>query len=112
MDMTAAYSSNVLDQARSHISSSAIQGRTSAGINASNHEEIVASAKEFEAIFITQMLQQMFSGVEVDPVFGGGHAEETFRGILMEDYGKKFAESGGIGIAQHVQETLIRLQEV
>ena len=31
------------------------------------------TAKDFESMFMSQMLQPMFEGLGVDPTFGGGH---------------------------------------
>lgn len=70
-----------------------------------------AAAREFEAVFITEMLKPMFSGLEVDPMFGGGKGEEIFRGMMLTEYGKMLSQTGGIGIAEKVQEELIRIQE-
>ena len=76
-----------------------------------NLEKIEATARDFEAVFITEMLKPMFAMVEVDPVFGGGKGEEIFRDFTVNEYGKQLAAQGGIGIAKHVKDQLIRLQE-
>lgn len=75
-------------------------------------EKIADIAEDFEAIFITQMLQHMFADIKTDGIFGGGHAEETWRSLLLDEYGKTVSQAGGVGIAQHVQQELLRLQEV
>ena len=72
---------------------------------------IRASAEEFEAVFVSQMLTHMFESVETDPLTGGGSGEEVFRSLLVNEYGKSIAKSGGIGIADHVQREMLRLQE-
>jgi flagellar protein FlgJ len=74
--------------------------------------EIAVVAQDFESVFITQMLQHMFAGVEVNEEFGGGHGEETFRTLLFDEYGKTISNAGGFGIAEHVQRELLSLQEV
>lgn len=73
------------------------------------------TGKDFEAMFMTQMLQHMFSGVDQqkDGMFGGGHAEQMFRPMLLEEYGKIIANRGnGIGLADHVTRSLLNTQEV
>lgn len=70
------------------------------------------SAKEFESVFLSQMMSQMWSGVEVDETFGGGHAEEVWRGMMVEEYGKMIARNGGVGIADQMKSQLLALQEV
>ncbi|TWA64355.1 rod binding protein [Azospirillum brasilense] len=73
--------------------------------------KIRQSANEFESVFVSQMLGHMFDGVEVDQNFGGGHAEEMFRSMLTNEYGKQVSRSGGFGIADQVYRELLRAQE-
>lgn len=72
------------------------------------------AAKQFEAVFVTQMLSHMFAGLETENgLFGGGHAEAMVRPMLLEEYGKMVANrGGGIGVADHVTRTLLQTQEV
>lgn len=76
-----------------------------------NYAQIEAKAKEFEAVFISEMMKPMFESVEVDPMFGGGNSEEIFRGMLTQEYGKKIAETKSIGVADFVKRELIRIQQ-
>ncbi|MFN7901795.1 MAG: rod-binding protein [Holosporales bacterium] len=69
-------------------------------------------AKEFEALTIGQLLQPMFEGLQPDSLFGGGHGEEHFRSFLLQEYGKLFADRGGIGLARPIKENLLRSMEV
>ena len=69
------------------------------------------AARDFEAVFLGQMLKHMFSGIGTDPVFGGGHGETVFRGLLIDEIGKQIATTGGIGIADRVKRDLLRAQE-
>lgn len=69
------------------------------------------AAESFEAFFISQMLSDMFAGVDTDPLFGGGHGETIFRSLMIDEYGKSLAKTGGIGIADNVMREIIRLQE-
>lgn len=73
-------------------------------------KKIEESAKEFEAVFIAEMMKPMFEGIETDSMFGGGKGEEVFRGFLVTEYGKMMAESRGVGIADHVRAEMIRMQ--
>lgn len=68
-------------------------------------------AEEFEAQFIAQMLENMFSTVEQNDVFGGGEAENTYRSLLVDEYGKLIVKAGGIGVADHIKRELLRFQE-
>ena len=76
-----------------------------------NPQRIADAAKEFEAVFISTMLNQMFAGIRTDGPFGGGHGEEQFRGLLVEEYGKAIADAGGFGLADAVRRELIAIQE-
>ncbi|MCB1556217.1 MAG: rod-binding protein [Alphaproteobacteria bacterium] len=77
-----------------------------------NIEKIDEAAQEFEAMFVSEMLKPMFEGVmEPDPMFGGGKGEEIFKSLMLDEYGKLIAKSGGIGIAEQVKAEMIRIQE-
>lgn len=73
--------------------------------------KIKETAVEFEAQFLSQMLQPMFEGIKVEEPFGGGMAEDMWKSMLVQEYGKSIAQSGGIGLADHVQKQLLRAQE-
>ncbi len=73
--------------------------------------KIEEAAKEFEAVFVSQMLTHMFSSVKVNDTFGGGKGEEVFRSMMVNEYGKNIAQNGDLGIANHVKEAMIQMQE-
>lgn len=85
-------------------------GRAAAGGDR-DMRRIEESAQDFEAMFIAELIKPMFESLEVDAIFGGGKGEEIFRDLLTQEYGKKMAASGGIGIAQFVRDELLRQQE-
>ena len=53
----------------------------------------------------------MFAGIKTDALFGGGPAEDIYRSLLVEEYGKAISRAGGIGIADQVQREILALQE-
>jgi len=69
------------------------------------------TAESFESFFVGQMLEYMQQGVEVDPNFGGGHAEEMWKSMLNQEYGKHIVKSGGLGIAKQVMDSMLKAQE-
>lgn len=79
---------------------------------AQNEAAVEAVAKEFESVFLSQMLQHMWSGIKVDPLFGGGHAEEIYRSMLTDEYASLITQSGGIGLAGEIKAELLKLQEI
>ncbi len=76
-----------------------------------NEKKLEEAAKEFEAVFVSEMMKPMFEGIEVDETFGGGQAEKIFRGMMLQEFGKTIAETGRVGIAPHIKEAMIKLQE-
>ncbi len=70
-----------------------------------------ATLKDFEAMYLSQMLSHMFAGIEPNPTFGGGPAEKAYRSLLIEEYGKIMAETGGVGVAENMQRELLSIQE-
>jgi peptidoglycan hydrolase FlgJ len=68
------------------------------------------TAREFESVFIGQLVGLMMEQVPTEGPFGGGHAEATFRGLLAEEMGKSIAKQGGIGLTRAVMDEMIRLQ--
>jgi Rod binding domain-containing protein len=75
-------------------------------------EEIRRKAEEFESFFMTQMVEHMFKGVSTDSYFGGGYAEDTYRSMMVQEFGKALAKAGGLGIADAVSRELMLLQEM
>ncbi|MBI3440756.1 MAG: rod-binding protein [Proteobacteria bacterium] len=70
-----------------------------------------AAAKEFEAVFLSQMMSHMFEGIGTDPVFGGGEGEDMFRGMMVQEYGKQMAKSQSIGISDQLQKMMLQMQQ-
>ncbi|MBL6958351.1 MAG: rod-binding protein [Rhodospirillales bacterium] len=69
-------------------------------------------AQDFEAFFLGQSLQPMFSSLDSAPPFGGGQAESMWRSMQVDEYGKAIARSGGIGIADAIVSELLKSQEI
>lgn len=77
-----------------------------------SEEQIAAKAEEFEAVFLSQMLSHMFAGIETNEMFGGGEGEDMYKSMMIDEYSKIIARTGGIGVADHVKAEMIRLQEM
>ena len=69
-------------------------------------------AEEFEALFLSQMLEPMFAGLQTEGPFGGGAGEQIYQTLMVQEYGKAIAASGGVGIADAVQREILKLQEI
>jgi len=70
------------------------------------------AAEDFEAFFLSQMMQPMFSELHSEEPFGGGQAEKMWRSLQIDEMGKAFAKTGGVGIADMVFQEMIKMQEV
>lgn len=70
-----------------------------------------ASAEEFEAMYLSTMFKQMFAGLETNGPFFGGSAEQTWREMLVDQYGGMTAKAGGVGIADAVYREMLKIQE-
>ena len=62
-------------------------------------------AKELEANFLAEMLKAAKFG-EPRTAFGGGAGEEQFASFLRLEVARELASSGGLGLAEHVFESL------
>ncbi len=71
-----------------------------------------AAAEQFEAMFLNSMFQNMFTGIDGDGPFGGSGALKVWRSMLTDQYAKTFAKNGGIGIATHVYDQLLKQQGI
>ena len=69
------------------------------------------AGEEFESMFLGQMLSHMFSGIETNEMFGGGHGETMMRSMLVDEYAKEMTRAGGIGIADAVTRGILKIQE-
>jgi flagellar protein FlgJ len=76
-----------------------------------NEAGIEKVAEDFEAFFAGTYFEQMFSGMEPDPLTGGGEGETMFRSLMIQEYGKAVARQHKLGIADVVKSQLLRLQE-
>ena len=90
---------------------SAVQ-ETAQALAPAAQKKIKDAAQAFESIFLTNMFEEMFAGIqEQEGPLGAGEAQSAWRSMLVEEYANTVARNGGIGVAEHVQRELIALQE-
>ncbi len=68
-------------------------------------------SQDFESVFLTNMFENMFEGLDDEGPFGTGAGNGVWRSMLTEEYAKSVTASGGIGIADQIQRQLVSLQE-
>jgi len=70
------------------------------------------AAEQFESVFLAQMMAPMFEGLGEDELFGGGPSTKIYRSMMVQEYGKAIARTGGVGIADAVEREILKLQEL
>ncbi len=60
------------------------------------------AARDFEAAFLAQAVDEMLKTTKTG-MFGGGHAEDTWRSFLARAVADQIAAEGGTGIARSVR---------
>ena len=76
------------------------------------YEKLKKQAVDLEGVFLNTLMKEMFSSIKTDEAsFGGGFAEETWRGMQAEQFAGALAQTGGIGLADQLMGDLLRLQE-
>jgi Rod binding domain-containing protein len=76
-----------------------------------NLEAAKKAGKDFESFFLSQTFESMFSGVDADPIFGGGEGESTYRSLMIQEYSKVASQNGSTGIAAAVTREILKMQE-
>ena len=69
------------------------------------------AAKEFESMFLAEMLAPMFQGLARSTLFGGA-GQEIWSSLLTQEYGRVLASRGGLGLGESVMRQLVQQQEV
>jgi len=57
------------------------------------------ACREFESLFVYQMLKEMRATVPKTGLFGGGRAEEVFTSMLDEQLSRELSREKGIGLS-------------
>ena len=65
------------------------------------------AAIRLEASFLAEMLKSAGMGIPRD-AFGGGHGEEQFASLLVQEQADRIARAGGIGLAETIFDALKR----
>jgi flagellar protein FlgJ len=80
-------------------------------VSTQQYERLRQHATDLEGVFLNTLMKEMFSSLQTEAdSFGGGFAEETWRGMQAEQMAAAMAEAGGIGLADAILGDLIALQ--
>ncbi len=75
-------------------------------LNNAESEKLKEACRDFEALFIKQMLDTMKKTVNKSGLLDGGMAENIFEDMLYDEYSKSMADTGSFGIARLMYDEL------
>ncbi|MBT7271719.1 MAG: hypothetical protein HN885_01840 [Nitrospina sp.] len=75
-----------------------------------NNKQLKSLAKEFESIFVHQLLKSMRSTVQKSDFFDS-HASNMYESLYDEEMSKIMTEQKGVGLADVIYRDLARLEE-
>ncbi len=79
---------------------------------APGYEQMHKQAKDLEGVFLNTLMKEVFSSIKTDDKnFGGGFAEDTWRGMQAEQLAGSMADAGGVGLADSLMGDLMHIQE-
>ncbi|MDC0739468.1 hypothetical protein N6L24_14360 [Cognatishimia sp. SS12] len=68
-------------------------------------EKELQSAKEFEAVFLSQFVDEMMKTVDMGAATGGKDAH-MWRSFMSEALSESLVEQGGLGLAANIQQMM------
>ncbi len=69
-------------------------------------EKLMAVSKQFEGIFVNQMVSAMRKTVVRQGIVPESHAERVYQGMLDQEHAQHITESGELGLANLVYQHL------
>lgn len=76
-------------------------------LDANRRDLLMEKAKSLEVVFLSEMLSHAGLAASDGP-FSGGIGEEQFASFLREAQAKAIVEQGGIGLAEHLFQSLVK----
>lgn len=68
-------------------------------------------ARNFEKMFVSEMLRLTELSNSTDGIFSGGFGEEAFRSFMIDAYSEKIVETGSFGISEVVFQALSQKEQ-
>jgi len=72
-------------------------------------DKLEQACKDFESLFVAQMMQQMRKTVPQDGLFNGGRAEKIYTEMLDSEMAKSISNQRGVGLAAMMYRQLSAL---
>ncbi|MCX7340748.1 MAG: rod-binding protein [Hyphomicrobiales bacterium] len=77
-----------------------------------DEQKIRKTADDFETMFLENMMSQVFPQESSEgPLGENGTGGSVYRGMLVNEYAKSVAKSGGIGISDTIYRQMLQMQE-
>jgi Rod binding domain-containing protein len=83
-----------------------------ARLSDADKKQLEKTVSNFEAVYMGQMLSQMYTDIDPNSEFGGGVGEEMFRGLLTEQYAQKITKDGNGPLSGVLEREMLRMQAV
>ena len=74
-------------------------------VSSEKSAELLKQAKDFESVFVAQMLN--YSGLNKALSRDSGFGGDTFSSMLTQQYATKLVEGGGFGLAEPIYQQLL-----
>ncbi len=75
-------------------------------------QKIRKTANDFETMFLENMMSQVFPQESSEgPLGENGTGGQVYRGMLVNEYAKSIAKSGGIGMSDTIYRQMLQMQE-
>ena len=74
-------------------------------------EQAAQTGRQFEQMFLAQMLTPVFDAIDTGGMFGGGSAEKMLRSFQVDAFAGSIVARGGIGLAPEIAREILRMQE-
>jgi hypothetical protein len=75
-----------------------------------NDQKITKKSKELEGVFLSVMIEPMFPEGKESNLYGGGQGNGVFRSMMIQQYGKIFADAGGVGLSDGIEKQFRKKQ--
>ncbi|MBN2508753.1 MAG: rod-binding protein [Spirochaetales bacterium] len=92
-----------MDTLTSHLG---VQRASRMRVESQDDKKLLETCKEFESIFVKQMLNSMKSTINKSGLIKSSMAEGIFEDMLYEKYAQKISRNGGLGIGEMIYKQL------
>lgn len=75
-------------------------------VNFSDERRLKKACKDFEAIFITNMLKEMRKSIPKSDLLDSSHASEIYRSMMDQKIAEKIAHGKGLGLGEILSKQL------